>query len=92
MKEKVIIIEDDPNRKSCLGMLSALCGVCVSILFLLNLSGGFLEIPDNLPVIGNLDEVGVTWFLLVCLRYLGLDLMPFARLAARKEPTAEPER
>ena len=45
------------------------------ILYLLNLSGGLLEIPDCLPIVGNLDEVAVTVLLLRCLKRLGFDAM-----------------
>lgn len=42
-----------------------------SILYLLNPTGGFFELlPDNLPVIGNLDEVGVTSILIWALKTL----------------------
>ncbi len=30
--------------------------VLFSVLYLLNLSGGFIEIPDNIPFVGNIDE------------------------------------
>jgi hypothetical protein len=30
--------------------------VLVSFVYLLNLSGGFIEIPDNIPFVGNVDE------------------------------------
>lgn len=41
------------------------------VIFLPNLSGGWLGIPDFLPIIGNLDEVTVTVVLLRSLRRLG---------------------
>ena len=40
---------------------------------------GILEIPDNLPLVGNLDEVAVSAFFFGCLSYLGIDLVPFRR-------------
>lgn len=58
----------------------AVCGVLVSLLFLLNTGFGVVEIlPDNLPFIGNLDEVGFTGLLLYCLRVLGVELLPGGR-------------
>lgn len=51
----------------CLGLLSAL--------YLLNIGAGIFElIPDNIPVIGNIDEAAATILLLNCLAYFGLDL------------------
>lgn len=36
-----------------------------SVIYLANPSGGFIEfIPDNIPIIGNLDEAGVTLLLM----------------------------
>ncbi len=50
-----------------LGLLSAL--------YLLNVGAGIVElIPDNIPIIGNLDEAAATMLLLNCLAYFGLDL------------------
>src|SRR5688500_340927 len=68
-----------------LGKLLAILGVLVSLLFLSNLTfGGFipLEIPDALPLIGNLDEVFFTGLLLTSLGYLGIPLIPNFRAAA----------
>jgi len=46
-----------------------------ALLYLLNFGGGIIEfIPDNVPIIGNLDEVTATILLLNCLAYFGLDL------------------
>lgn len=50
-----------------LGLLSAI--------YLLNPGAGFFElIPDNLPLIGNLDEAAAVTLLLMCLRYFGFEL------------------
>ncbi len=47
----------------------------IAVLYLLNPTAGFLElIPDNLPLIGNLDEAGATLLLINVLRYYGIDL------------------
>lgn len=51
-----------------------LCLGIISLLYLLNIGVGVIElIPDNLPLVGNLDEGGATVLLLLCLRYFGLD-------------------
>jgi len=55
---------------SVLGVLSAL--------YLLNIYAGVIEVlPDNIPLLGNLDEVAATALLLNCLAYFGLDLRRF---------------
>ena len=47
----------------------------IALIYLMNPTLGVLElIPDNFPLIGNLDEAGATLILLNTLRYYGLDL------------------
>jgi len=46
-----------------------------SLLYLTNPGAGFVElIPDNFPVIGNLDEAAATTMLIAALAYFGLDV------------------
>ena len=46
-----------------------------SFTYLLNPTAGFIElIPDNIPIIGNLDEAAAVALLLMCLRYFGYNL------------------
>lgn len=55
----------------------------LSAIYLLNLSFGILEIPDNLPIIGNLDELAASMILISSLKAFGLDwsnVLPFLRL------------
>ena len=48
----------------------------VSLIYLLNPTMGVFElIPDNLPLIGNLDEVGATALLFYALRHFGYDVI-----------------
>jgi len=52
----------------------ALLGL-LSVIYLLNPTAGFFElIPDNIPIIGNLDEAAAVALLLMCLRYFGYEL------------------
>ncbi|MCP4367419.1 MAG: DUF1232 domain-containing protein [Deltaproteobacteria bacterium] len=44
-----------------------------SIVLPVRLRGIIELIPDNIPVIGNLDEGGASMLLLMSLRYFGLD-------------------
>jgi uncharacterized membrane protein YkvA (DUF1232 family) len=51
----------------CLGLFS--------VFYLINPGAGVFElIPDNIPLIGNLDEAAAAALLLACLRYFGYDL------------------
>jgi|SRR6056297_1564984 len=46
-----------------------------SAIYLLNPSAGFVElIPDNLPVVGNLDEAAAAALVVSCLAYFGVDI------------------
>ena len=48
----------------------------ISLFYLLNIGVGFIElIPDNIPIVGNLDEATAAILLLNYLRYLGVDLL-----------------
>ena len=62
---------------SLAGKAVALVGVLVSFVYLANLGAGlFMEIPDILPGIGNLDEVFFTTVLLASLAKLGIPILP----------------
>jgi hypothetical protein len=84
-----------PREKSLLGKLLAILGVLVSLLFLTNLTfGGIIpfEIPDALPIVGNLDEVFFSGLLLTCLSYLGISLIPNFRGEAARFRSETPRR
>ena len=52
----------------------ALVGI-ISAMYLLNIGFGFIEfIPDNFPIVGNLDEAAATALLLSSLSYFGINL------------------
>jgi len=47
----------------------------LSLLYIINPTAGLIEIiPDNFPIIGNLDEAAATALLLSCLSYFGIDI------------------
>lgn len=55
-------------------ILVMLIGI-LSLIYLLNPGMGVFElIPDTFPIIGNLDEAGAVFLLIMCLRYFGIDL------------------
>lgn len=49
-------------------------GVVVSLTYLANLTAGIIEIPDNLPIVGNMDEVFFSGVLFASLARLGINL------------------
>ena len=58
-------------------ILVALVGI-LSLVYLINPGMGIFElIPDNLPIIGNLDEAGAAVLLIAALKYFGVDLTRF---------------
>ncbi|WP_145079812.1 DUF1232 domain-containing protein [Poriferisphaera corsica] len=69
------VVKVEPRKKrGLIARLIATIGVFLSVLFLLNFSFGVVEVPDNLPVIGNLDEVLACAILFSCLGVLGIRL------------------
>jgi hypothetical protein len=60
---------------------------CLSFVYLLNFTFGIMELPDNLPIIGNLDEAAAAILLMNCLRYFGVDL---TRLFDRSDKNKPP--
>ncbi|GMV90802.1 MAG: hypothetical protein AMXMBFR82_05800 [Candidatus Hydrogenedentota bacterium] len=76
-KEKVFVVED--KSPGCIGQGMAVLGILVSTFWLLNFTFGVVELPDNMPFVGNLDEAAAAAVLFSCLRYLGFDVLPFGR-------------
>ena len=66
------------KEKSPLRKFIAAIGLLLGILYIFNPTAGFFElIPDNMPIIGNLDEAGAVWIILCCLREFNIDLTRF---------------
>ena len=56
----------------------------IAVIYLVNPTAGLIElIPDNFPVIGNLDEAGAVAILVNTLGYYGIDM---TRLYGRRTP------
>ena len=52
--------------------------------YMINPTAGIFELlPDNLPVVGNLDEAAVVFIMFAAMRYLGLRLPEFIEKYAR---------
>lgn len=65
-------VDDDPKREGCVGSIMAIGGLITGTLYILNPGGGIIEfIPDNIPLVGNLDEAGATALIIYSLQYLG---------------------
>ncbi|MBX7259151.1 MAG: DUF1232 domain-containing protein [Candidatus Hydrogenedentes bacterium] len=71
---KVVVVEEGSG---CLGKGVAVACALASVLFLLNFTFGVVEVPDNMPIVGNIDEALATSVLIASLRYLGIDILPF---------------
>jgi len=57
--------------------IAAYLGIIISSIYLLNFSFGIWELPDNLPIIGNLDELAAATLLLASLKHFGIDFTNF---------------
>jgi hypothetical protein len=74
-------------------MFIILLGI-LSVIYLINPTAGFLEfIPDNLPIVGNIDEGTASLIIISVLRYYGLDLSRlFGGRAAAQHPAIPVQR
>ncbi|MBN2714041.1 MAG: DUF1232 domain-containing protein [Planctomycetes bacterium] len=62
----------------------------LSFIYLLNPTFGLFElIPDNTPLVGNLDEAGAVILLMNCLRYYGIDITSLFSGKQEKEVDAK---
>ena len=57
--------------------VAAYLGVIISTIYLLNFTMGIWELPDNLPIIGNLDELAASTLLIASLKHFGIDFTNF---------------
>lgn len=63
---------ETPNKRSFLKNIGMIVAGLIAIIYLLNPDAGIIElIPDNIPIIGNLDEVAATILLFKVLSYFG---------------------
>lgn len=74
------ILDKKNNSRTWVKIILAIIGLLLSVLYLLNITAGFFEfLPDNLPIVGNIDEAIMSSIFYGSLQYLGLDLLPFGR-------------
>lgn len=65
--------------------VAAILGILISTLYLLNFSLGIFEIPDYLPIIGNIDEFAAATLLIASLKYFDIDFTNFLKLNKNKK-------
>ena len=74
---------DNPKPRSLASTVMIAVGV-IALLYLLNPTFGMFElIPDNAPIVGNLDEAAATTLLLGSLAYFGFEI-PWPRKKRRE--------
>jgi uncharacterized membrane protein YkvA (DUF1232 family) len=81
------------QQEGCAGTLRdilVLGAAALALIYLINPGAGFIElIPDNFPIIGNMDELGAAAILIGAMRYYGIDpLHLFERRERAKLPEA----
>jgi len=79
--QRPVIVEEAERgclQKGIAGVLALLSAV-----WLMNFTIGIVEIPDNLPLVGNIDEAAAAWLLFSSLSYLGINIVPDPNRARR---------
>lgn len=68
---------DQPQSNSWFSWLFAVIGALLALAYLSNPGWGVAEVlPDNIPGLGNIDEVIATTILISCLARLGIRITP----------------
>ena len=68
--------------------ITAIIGIIISGVYLLNFTLGVFELPDNLPIVGHIDEFAASLLLISSLKYFNIDLtnlMRFRSPSAKKK-------
>lgn len=73
-----------PPEQPLWAKIVAWATVAAGTVYMINPTAGIFEVlPDNLPVVGNLDEAAVVFIIFAALRYLGMQLPEFIEKWAR---------
>lgn len=73
-KEETIQGEVEEKKSVLTSIFVGVVGA-LSTVYLLNPTAGFFElIPDNIPIVGNLDEAAAAALVVSCLAYFGVDI------------------
>ena len=73
-KGELVDASDSSNKRNPLTSLMVGLLTMMLVMYLLNPLAGIDLLPDNLPLIGNLDEAAATAALIGCLSYFGVEL------------------
>lgn len=78
MKKSSPPVDQPVRKRSLFKCIVYGFGLIIGVIYLINPTAGVIElIPDNMPIVGNLDEAAAVLLILNCLRYFGLDLTRF---------------
>ncbi len=92
MKDQKSGIEGKEKKRTFIGGAIVAAFGLVSGIYLLNPTAGVFElIPDNIPVIGNLDEAAAVAILISCLAYFGVDIGGFFGRKPKKRDVFDAE-
>jgi hypothetical protein len=73
-EQKTIKNKGEEKRSLGTSLIVGILGV-ISAIYIFNPTFGVFElIPDNLPIVGNLDEAAAAALLISCLSYFGMDI------------------
>ena len=63
-----------------------------AVFYILNPTAGFIElIPDNIPIIGNLDEAGAVLIIISAIKYFGFSIPDiFKKEVKQKDKNSKP--
>ncbi|MCB0507717.1 MAG: YkvA family protein [Chitinophagales bacterium] len=71
--------------------ISVIAVALIAIFYLINPTAGFIElIPDNIPIIGNLDEAAAVFILISALKYFGFNLPNIFNREKKKDDNSKP--
>lgn len=59
--------------------IGAILGLIISTIYLLNFTMGIWELPDNLPIVGHLDEFGAAVLFIASMKHFGYDMTNFLK-------------
>lgn len=75
MNQEKTIPQSTKGKRSPIGSILVGALGALATLYLFNPGAGlFGEIPDAIPIIGNLDEAAAAALLISCLAYFGIDI------------------
>jgi uncharacterized membrane protein YkvA (DUF1232 family) len=73
-----------PPERPIWAKIVAWATIAAGTVYMINPTAGFVEmLPDNLPIVGNLDEAAVVFIMFSAMRYLGMRLPEFIEKFAR---------